>query len=104
MRHVPSWKQRIAGKSLPMEKFAIAKADRFLAQGNYLVLPALELIYVWNGFKVLGKSWQLMEPVFLLVENCLKDIEVEKGMLLLGILQFARDLNAGLRPQLLHCT
>jgi len=78
MRHVPSWKQRIAGKSLPMEKFAVAKADRFLAQGNHLVLPALELIYVWNGFKILGKSWEMMEPVFLLVEKCLKDIELEK--------------------------
>ena len=62
-----------------MEKFAVAKADRFLAQGNQLVLPALELIYVWNGFKILGKSWEMMEPVFLLVEKCLKDIELNKG-------------------------
>ena len=64
-----------------MEKFAVAKADRFLAQGNQLVLPALELIYVWNGFKILGKSWEMMEPVFLLVEKCLKDIELEKGIM-----------------------
>ena len=79
MRHVPSWKQKIAGKSLPMEKFAVAKADRFLAQGNHLVLPSLELIYVWNGFKTLGKSWQTMDSVFVLVEKCLQDIELEKG-------------------------
>ena len=64
-----------------MEKFAVAKADRFLAQGNQLVLPALELIYVWNGFKILGKSWKMMEPVFLLVEKSLKDIELKKGIM-----------------------
>jgi hypothetical protein len=64
-----------------MEKFAVAKADRFLAQGNQLVLPALELIYVWNGFKILGKSWEMMEPVFLLVEKSLKDIELKKGIM-----------------------
>ena len=80
MRHVPTWKQKIAGKSLPMEKFAVAKADRFLAQGNHLVLPALELIYVWNGFKTLGKSWQTMDSVFVLVEKCLQDIELERGI------------------------
>ena len=83
MRAVPSWKQRIAGKSLPMEKFAVAKADRFLAQGNYLVLPALELIYVWNGFKILGKSWQMTEPILVLVEKYLQEIELEKGKYLL---------------------
>ena len=46
MRDIPSWKQKIAGKSLPMEKFAIRKSERFLDQNNKLVLPALELIYV----------------------------------------------------------
>ena len=79
MRQVPSWKQRIAGKSLPMEKFAIRKSERFLEQGNFLVLPALELIYVWNGFKIIGKSWQMVEPVFLLVEKAIDQTEAEKS-------------------------
>lgn len=79
MRNVPNWKQRIAGKSLPMEKFAIRKADRFLTQGNFLVLPALELIYVWNGFKVLGKSWAMMEPIYILVEKAMEDLQKDKG-------------------------
>merc|ERR1719273_205318 len=51
MQNVPKWKQRIAGKSLPMEKFAIRKSQRFLDQGCFLVLPALELIYVWHHDK-----------------------------------------------------
>ena len=79
MRNVPNWKQRIAGKSLPMEKFAIRKSQRFLDQGCFLVLPALELIYVWNGFKTIGKSWSMIEPVYVLVENAMDLLEKEKS-------------------------
>ncbi len=85
MRSVPSWKQRIAGKSLPMEKFAIRKANRFLEQGNFLVLPALELIYVWNGFRVLGKSWSMIEPVYVMVEKAQEKLDKEKGNKLLFV-------------------
>lgn len=75
MSNVPTWKQRIAGKSLPMEKFAIKKAERFLEQGNRLTLPSLELIYVWNGFKILGQSWNLIEPMYVLVEDTMKKLQ-----------------------------
>ena len=40
-REVPRLKQRIAGKSLPIEKFAVFKAKRFIEQNGYLTLPAL---------------------------------------------------------------
>lgn len=33
--------QRIAGKSLPIEKFAMKKAIRYFEQGNRLTLPGL---------------------------------------------------------------
>ena len=55
MKAVPTMMQRIAGKSLPIEKFAARKVKRYLAQRNRLVLPGYELMYVWNGFSVLGK-------------------------------------------------
>jgi len=62
-----------------MEKFAIRKAERFLDQGYFLTLPSLELIYVWNGFRTLGRSWDLVDPVYVLVEKTLKDLGVQKG-------------------------
>ena len=40
-REVPKLKQRIAGKSIPIEKFAVRKAQRYYDQGKRLVLPAL---------------------------------------------------------------
>ncbi|KAG8235382.1 hypothetical protein J437_LFUL009241 [Ladona fulva] len=74
MRNAPQWKQRIAGKSLPMEKFAVKKTERFFAQKKTLLLPALELLFLWNLFKVLGKKWALVESVYKLVEEALVEL------------------------------
>ncbi|KAF8200119.1 hypothetical protein BJ912DRAFT_1029695 [Pholiota molesta] len=48
MERVPGLRQKIAGKSIPMEKFVARKARKFSAQG-WLVLPALELAYIFQG-------------------------------------------------------
>lgn len=71
---MPRYKQRIAGKSLPMEKFAIKKAERFLAQKNQLTLPAVELMYLWNTFKILGKHFVLADNVYKLIESTLNKL------------------------------
>lgn len=42
-RQVPGLKQKIAGKSLPTEKFAIRKARRYLTE-NPIPLPAPPLV------------------------------------------------------------
>ncbi|KAJ7659454.1 hypothetical protein B0H17DRAFT_1171824 [Mycena rosella] len=46
MERVPGLRQKIAGKSIPLEKFVARKARKFLAQGR-LALPALEISYVF---------------------------------------------------------
>ncbi|XP_048457604.1 tetratricopeptide repeat protein 39A-like [Rhincodon typus] len=61
-RKVPSMKQKIAGKSLPTEKFAIRKARRYLSQNPVkLPVPALEMMYIWNGYTVIGKHQDMTE-------------------------------------------
>ncbi|XP_072847667.2 tetratricopeptide repeat protein 39A isoform X1 [Pogona vitticeps] len=61
-RQVPSFKQKIAGKSPPTEKFAIRKARRYKGSEHIpLPVPALEMMYMWNGFTVLGKRKELLE-------------------------------------------
>ena len=82
-RELPSWKQRIAGKSLPMEKFVIKKSARYFAQNEQLCLPALELIYIWNSTRILGKEWQLIQACYHLIERSLKALERKpKGKLI----------------------
>lgn len=44
MRDVPLYKQRIAGKSLPMEKFACKRAERYFLTGT-LIIPAIGNIF-----------------------------------------------------------
>ncbi|XP_007432167.1 tetratricopeptide repeat protein 39A-like isoform X1 [Python bivittatus] len=61
-RQVSSFKQKIAGKSPPTEKFAIRKARRYKSSDLVpLPVPALEMMYMWNGFTVLGKQQELLE-------------------------------------------
>uniref|UniRef100_A0A8C6XNI1 Tetratricopeptide repeat domain 39A n=1 Tax=Naja naja TaxID=35670 RepID=A0A8C6XNI1_NAJNA len=55
-RAVPSLKLKIAGKSLPTEKFAIRKSRRYLSPNPVpLPVPVLEMMYIWNGYAVIGK-------------------------------------------------
>ncbi|KAF2357106.1 Outer membrane protein Iml2/Tetratricopeptide repeat protein 39 [Trinorchestia longiramus] len=68
MRSIPGLKQRIAGKSLPVEKFAVKKSQRFFAQKERLTLAALELIYAWNGFRILGGSYECVDRLYSVVE------------------------------------
>lgn len=74
MQEVPVYKQRIAGKSLPMEKFACRRAERFLTTDT-LILPAIELMFLWNLFKILGKHFQLAEGVFKIIDKAMKALD-----------------------------
>ncbi|KAG7096514.1 hypothetical protein E1B28_003943 [Marasmius oreades] len=49
MEKVPNLKQRIAGKSIPLEKFVARKARKFQSQEGRLALPALEIAYIFLG-------------------------------------------------------
>ena len=61
-----------------MEKFVTKKAKRFLDNQN-LVLPGIELIYVWNAFTVLDGAPHLLENVSNLVRRERKALESKKG-------------------------
>lgn len=49
MECVQGLRQKIAGKSIPVEKFVARKARKYLAQSDTLLLPALELAYVFHA-------------------------------------------------------
>lgn len=68
MTQVPTYKQRIAGKSLPMEKFVVKKSERYFSQNKTLVLPIFELMFVWNLFRIIGKRSDLIVNVYKIIE------------------------------------
>ncbi|EJD05281.1 uncharacterized protein FOMMEDRAFT_18880 [Fomitiporia mediterranea MF3/22] len=47
LERIPGVVHKIAGKSIPIEKFVARKARKFKSQGNRLLLPALELAYMF---------------------------------------------------------
>ncbi|KAJ7383869.1 Tetratricopeptide repeat protein 39B [Desmophyllum pertusum] len=77
-RHLPDFKQRIAGQSLPLEDFAIHKANKYFEQNGRLFLPGVEMMYVWNGFKVLNHRPDLVTPLMKLVETSLHKLKQTK--------------------------
>ncbi|XP_042341136.1 tetratricopeptide repeat protein 39B-like [Plectropomus leopardus] len=69
-RQVDSLRLRIAGKSIPTEKFAALKAQRYSSPNPVkLVVPALEMMYVWNGFTVVGKRPELTKNILMTLEE-----------------------------------
>lgn len=76
-KQVDGLRLRIAGKSIPTEKFAAKKAQRYTSPNPVkLVVPALEMMYVWNGFTVVGKRPELTESILTTLktaEQTLKD-------------------------------
>jgi tetratricopeptide (TPR) repeat protein len=69
MMQAPTYKQRIAGKSLPMEKFVIKKTERYFAQKNNLILPIFELMYIYNLFTIMGKRKNNLMSVLKIIEE-----------------------------------
>ncbi|KAL0145001.1 hypothetical protein V8B55DRAFT_1442612 [Mucor lusitanicus] len=50
MHKVTGAKQKIAGKSIPLEKFVARKARKFIAQNNSLLFPDLEALIAFSAF------------------------------------------------------
>ncbi|CAB3411270.1 unnamed protein product [Caenorhabditis bovis] len=59
---VDKLRMRIAGKSIPVEKYCGRKAKRF-ATTNSLIFAHYEFIYFWNGFDIVCKSPKLLPPI-----------------------------------------
>uniref|UniRef100_A0A674MC12 Tetratricopeptide repeat protein 39B n=1 Tax=Takifugu rubripes TaxID=31033 RepID=A0A674MC12_TAKRU len=69
-RQVDGLRMRIAGKSIPTEKFAAKKAQRYSSpHPAKLPVPALEMMYVWNGFTVVGKRPGLTQNILATLEE-----------------------------------
>ncbi|XP_010754067.2 tetratricopeptide repeat protein 39B isoform X1 [Larimichthys crocea] len=79
-RQVDGLRLRIAGKSIPTEKFAAKKAVRYLSSDPVkLVVPALEMMYVWNGFTIVGKRPELTESILATLEKAEDELGEEKN-------------------------
>ena len=52
-----------------------------------------ELVYVWNGFNILGKKVELLEPFLVVIEKKLNDIIQKKSKFIFFIIIYLQDGN-----------
>lgn len=62
-----------------MEKFAVKKTERYFAQQRQLTLPCIELMYLWNTFKILGKHFTLGDNILKLIDKALNDMDAKSN-------------------------
>lgn len=81
LEEVPTLKKRFAGKSLPQEKLAVDRALKFKQSGGEsgLLLPAYELLYIWNGFSMTNGKRELLDPILEDVEKEIACFEGSEG-------------------------
>uniref|UniRef100_A0A915I025 Tetratricopeptide repeat protein 39B n=1 Tax=Romanomermis culicivorax TaxID=13658 RepID=A0A915I025_ROMCU len=77
LKQIPALKLKIAGKSIPLEKFCAAKSARYFRCDNRLIFPHYELLYLFNGFTILGENDQLVKPVLYDVESYLSEMNAD---------------------------
>ncbi|XP_035206125.1 tetratricopeptide repeat protein 39B-like isoform X2 [Stegodyphus dumicola] len=80
MGKVPSLKQKLAGKSIPLEKYVVRKANKYNSQGGRLIVPALELVYIWNSFPMIAKNRELTQNILCRVNNVYSSLEDAKDV------------------------
>ncbi|XP_035273358.1 tetratricopeptide repeat protein 39B-like [Anguilla anguilla] len=69
-RQVDGLMLRLVGKSIPTEKFVARKARRYSSSPPVpLTVPALEMMYVWNGFSIVGKRAELTANLLTTLET-----------------------------------
>ncbi|CAO1617399.1 unnamed protein product [Parajaminaea phylloscopi] len=76
LNKVPGLMQRIAGKSIPLEKFVARKAHKFNTQGR-LLLPAIEFSYIYHCLSN-APRYALMDEQLVMISEALTELnEVE---------------------------
>ncbi|KAI9290215.1 hypothetical protein BC943DRAFT_270353 [Umbelopsis sp. AD052] len=77
MKSIPKLTKKIAGKSIPIEKYVARKSRKFTAQNNRLLLPSLEILSLLVGLDILPKD--LQQYHLNRIEAALKNIDVSKS-------------------------
>lgn len=77
LKKVPLVTLRIAGKSLPVEKFCVRKVNRFQRTGS-LLFAHYEFLYFWSGFSVMSTNSKLIESTLHDLEAAYKSLDLKK--------------------------
>ena len=69
---VPKLKRHLGGKRAFHEKIVLDRSKRYASKVNDMLLPAFELIYIWNVWNMMSRDPTLLQPMLGMVEEKLK--------------------------------
>lgn len=69
---VPKLKRHLGGKRAFHEKIVLDRSKRYANKVNEMLLPAFELIYIWNIMNMMKSDPNLLLPMLAMVEEKLK--------------------------------
>ncbi|XP_013133394.1 PREDICTED: tetratricopeptide repeat protein 39B-like isoform X2 [Papilio polytes] len=78
LKAAPLYRQKIAGKSLPMEKWVLMKCSRYTAQGGRLMMPAMELLCLWNLMSALAADVPTLHYLLKKIDNASETLDREE--------------------------
>lgn len=79
MSEVESLRKRLAGKTVPQEKFAVSRAANYLANRESGSIPAFDLFYFYNFFILIKKRVDRIEKMLNLLDSRLIFINKDQG-------------------------
>ena len=104
LKKVPENKKKIAGRTIPPEKFAITKANLFLSRKAEMIHPALELFYIWNIYGSAAKKPELLDPFLSLIDKKIKTLDQkDEYLFVLLLLKGVCLRNQGKNEEALIC-
>lgn len=72
---IPKIKRTIGGKLAFHEKLVLTKSKHYVNKSEEMVLPAFDLMYVWNNFNMMANNPELFTPMMELVEAKLAELK-----------------------------
>lgn len=73
MSLVPQLRHRIAGKTVHLEKFVELRSYLFFKENETMLLPILDMFYLWNIFPMIQNAPHLIHPFLEDVNKALID-------------------------------
>ncbi|KPI96097.1 Tetratricopeptide repeat protein 39B [Papilio xuthus] len=80
LKAAPLYRQKIAGKSLPMEKWVIKRCTRYSAQGGRLMMPAMELLCLWNMMSALAADVPTLQSLLKKIDYASEVLERDEKL------------------------
>jgi hypothetical protein len=81
LARIPQLKRTVGGRKVFHEKIVIERSKKYKDRVEDMILPPLELLYIWNMFHMMFGKKELLEPFLFMVDKKFFNYKHDKGKL-----------------------